>query len=395
VILRWPPRLSPAAADVAAIGATGVLQLLSLALQPPTILPVALLAAGLQTAALRWRRRWPLPVLAVVTGAWAFGAAAGVNLAGAIVAVPVAVYAVGSRSGRARWVVFGLAVAWLIASAVQSVLSPAHQIRVVGTAVTERDVRELQVTWTGVAVVAVFLMGEITRTRRAYLAELETRLARQEQDREEDRRRAAEQERLRIARELHDVVAHHVSAIAVEAAAERAARRDDAGAEAMNRIAATARLALSELNQLLGVLRRETEGPPPRAPGPGLDQAADLVAQARAAGQDVRLTVSGTARPLPAALDLSAYRIVQEAITNARRHAAGAHVEVRIRHADDGLEIRVTDDGPGTAGAIDGGGHGLSGMRERVEVFGGRFDAGPLPAGGFLVSAHLPIEPLP
>jgi signal transduction histidine kinase len=383
--------------DLAVVGATGALQVLGLLLEPPTLPVVAVLAAATQTAVLWWRRRWPVPVLAAVLAAWAVGIAAGNHLAGAIVAVPAVVYAAGSSTGRWRWLVFWFGVVWLVGSALQSSLAPAHMVTVSGSTVTARDVREINPSWTGVAIVAVFLVGEIMRTRRAYLAELEARLARQERDREEDRRRAAEQERLRIARELHDVVAHHVSAIAVDATAERAARPDDAGAEAMSRIADTARLALTELNQLLGVLRRGTDGSPPRAPEPGLDQAPALVAQARAAGQDVRLTVSGTPRPLPAPLDRSAYRIVQEAVTNARRHAAGAHVEVRIHHAEDELEIRVTDDGTGhgTARPAGGGGHGLSGMRERVDVFGGRFSAGRLPAGGFLVCAHLPLEPRP
>jgi signal transduction histidine kinase len=381
----WPLQVPPLASDLVIVGATCALQVLSLVLARPSNWPLAILIGLLQVVPLRWRRRWPLAVLAVLVAANSVEWLSGVHFGGYLVAVPATIYSVAYRSGRVRWLLFSALLLYALYSAVDGVVQ-LHRATAIDAA------------FAGVFGCAVFLMGENARVRAAHLAELEARLARQERDREEDRRRAAEAERLRIARELHDVVAHHVSAIAVDATAERAVRPDDVGAEAMSRIAVTARLALTELGQLLGVLRRETGERAPRAPEPGLEQAQELVAQARAAGLDVSLAVSGAPRTLPSPLDLSAYRILQEAITNARKHAVGARVEVCIRYAADRLEIRVTDDGTGGQArpawrAIDATGHGLIGMRERVEVFGGRFHAGPLPAGGFLVSADLPIEP--
>jgi signal transduction histidine kinase len=200
------------------------------------------------------------------------------------------------------------------------------------------------------------------------------------------------EERARIARELHDVVAHHVSMVAVQAETARLTTpgMPEEGRERLLAIGDTARDALTEMRRLLGVLRADADGAAERAPQPGLGRLPELLEDARAAGTSVRLTVSGPAAPLPAGVDLTAYRIVQEALTNARRHAPGAAVEVELRFAAEALHLRVRDDGPGPGdGEPDG--HGLVGMRERAATVGGTLRAGRAEAGGFVVEAELPL----
>jgi signal transduction histidine kinase len=245
----------------------------------------------------------------------------------------------------------------------------------------------------GLAMATALLAGDHVRSRRVYLAGVEARAARLEREREQTRQLATEQERARIARELHDVVAHHVSAIAIQAGSGRAVRARDptAAAEALDPIEAAARQALTELSRLLGVVRRVDAAP--REPEPGLDQLDRLLDQARRAGHRVDLVVSGERRPLPSGVELSAFRIVQEAMTNVLKHARGAPVEVWLGFARGELSIEVADrGGVAVAPAAEGTGHGLIGMRERVAMFGGRLDAGPAPDGGFRVSASLPLE---
>jgi signal transduction histidine kinase len=202
---------------------------------------------------------------------------------------------------------------------------------------------------------------------------------------------AAMGERARIARELHDVVAHHISMIAVEADTARLATPDmpAAGQDHLLSIRATARDAMDEMRRVLGVLRDDARAEVEHAPQPGLDRLNELLDSAREAGADVRLIVHGRVVPLPAGVDLAAYRIVQEALTNARRHAPGAAVEVELRYREKMLRLRVRDDGPGPSGGR--GGHGLAGMRERAAAAGGRLRAGPAEGGGFVVEAELPL----
>ena len=202
-------------------------------------------------------------------------------------------------------------------------------------------------------------------------------------------------ERARIARELHDVVAHHISMIAVQAETARLTTPGlpAAGARRLTEIGDTARAGLTEMRRLLGVLRTDTEapGPPDLRPQPDLRQLNELLDEARdAAGAGTRLIVSGPPVTLDPGVELAAYRIVQEALTNARRHAPGAAVDVELRYADDELRVRIRDNGPGPA-APDGG-HGLAGMRERAAAVGGRLRAGPAAVGGFLVEATLPAK---
>jgi signal transduction histidine kinase len=206
-------------------------------------------------------------------------------------------------------------------------------------------------------------------------------------------------ERARISRELHDVVAHHISMIAVQAETARLATpgMPAAGAERLSAIGDTARAALTEMRRLLGVLREDTRGPEPDlAPQPGLAQLNELLDEAReASGSGARLIVSGWLTSLDPGVELAAYRIIQEALTNARRHAPGAAVDVELRFTPDALHLRVRDNGPGPAPAgaqREGAGHGLLGMRERAAAVGGQLSAGPAPGLGFQVEATLPAK---
>ena len=238
-------------------------------------------------------------------------------------------------------------------------------------------------------VVAAEALGDSRRQRGQAMAERdETRRAMEDSLHD----RAAMGERARIARDLHDVVAHHVSAIAVQAETARLTIEGmpDEGKAQLEAIGGTARDALAEMRRLLGVLRADANGEPERAPQPGLALLDELVETARAAGSEVQLTVAGEEAPLPPGVDLCAYRILQEALTNARRHAPGAGVEVGLEYGADTLRLRVRDHGPGP-GDADPDGHGLLGMRERVLMVGGTLSIGPAPDGGFAVEAELPL----
>src|ERR671937_2433814 len=236
--------------------------------------------------------------------------------------------------------------------------------------------------------IAAWLLGDNLRTRRAYLRELEARAERLEREQEESARRAAAEDHARIARELHDVLAHNVSVMVVQAAAadDVFETQPDRAREALRAIERTGRGALTELRRLLGSVRTTgTEF----APQPGLAGLGTLVEGVRAAGLPVTLHVEGELDDLPAGLDLSAYRIVQEALTNAIKHADASLAEVRVRRTADGVELEVVDDGVGPA--ENGRGQGLIGMRERASLLGGEVEAGPQPGGGFRVKATLPL----
>lgn len=202
-------------------------------------------------------------------------------------------------------------------------------------------------------------------------------------------------ERARIARELHDVVAHHISMISVQAETARLATpgMPEAGAERLAAIGDTARTALTEMQRLLGVLREDAGTEPTRAPQPGLQQLLELIDEARdATAASTRLLVRGRVADLDPGVELAAYRVVQEALTNARRHAPGAAVDVELHYAGDALRVRVRDNGPGAAPGAGDGGHGLLGMRERVASVGGELETGSAPGFGFCVEATLPVD---
>lgn len=242
-----------------------------------------------------------------------------------------------------------------------------------------------------------WVIGDNMRTRRAYLAELEARAARLEREREERDARAVADERARIARELHDVIAHNVSVMVVQASAGERVFDDDPerARESLSAVASTGRAALSELRRLLGVIRSEgdTQRAASYAPQPGIEQVEELVRQVRDAGLDVELSVLGRPRELPEAVGLCAYRIVQEALTNTLKHADASHAQVSVRYMADVVELLVSDDGHGApASGDDAGGQGLIGMRERVALFGGELTVEPRAGRGYAVQARLPLE---
>jgi len=235
-----------------------------------------------------------------------------------------------------------------------------------------------------------WVIGDSLGVRRRYVEALEERAARLEREREAEAARAAAEEQSRIARELHDVLAHNVSVMVVQAAAANDVfdSQPERAREALRSIETTGRAALAELRRLLGVVRGDGAG---YAPQPSLDRLDELVEQVRSSGLDVAITIEGEPRELPAGIDLSAYRVVQEALTNTLKHARASRAEVSLRFRPDGLDVNVRDDGVGVDNG-NGGGNGLIGMRERVAVYGGSFTAGPDPGGGFAVSARFPVE---
>ena len=242
-----------------------------------------------------------------------------------------------------------------------------------------------------------WVFGDSMGYRRAYYTNLEDRAARLEAERDAQAQIAAAAERARIARELHDVVAHNVSVMVVQAdGASYALGSDpDRARQALAAISTTGRQALAEMRRMLGVLRRDEDGTEPgRAPLPGIGQLGELLDQTRATGLAVSFTVEGVPQPLPDGAALAAYRIVQESLTNTRKHGGPrATAEVTLRYLEDALLLRITDDGRGAAAASDGAGHGLTGMRERVAVYGGWVQAGPRSSGGYHVTALLPLVP--
>jgi signal transduction histidine kinase len=241
-----------------------------------------------------------------------------------------------------------------------------------------------------------WLIGDNLRVRRAYTRQLEDRAVELEREREEQAAQAVTEERTRIARELHDVVAHHVTVMVVQAAgARRMAEKDPAAARtALEAVEAAGRTALTEMRRMLEVLRADDPG---MGPQPGLAELDRLISQVRDVGLPVELKVEGDACCLPAGMDLAAYRIVQEALTNTVKHGGKAMARVNVRYGDDYLEIEVTDDGRGAAAPLlaagANGGHGLIGMRERVALYGGVLQTGPVFPGGYRVFARMPLEP--
>jgi signal transduction histidine kinase len=335
----------------------------------------------LHTLPLAGRRRFPGTMLALVVAS---------GLAGAALFLPpfflgpatlVAVYSVAAYG--CRWVsLAGLAVAELGLAAVQRTPLKLEDLALVG--------------FMGILAVA-WLLGHFAHNYRAHAARLEERTAELERAREELARRAVVEERLRLARELHDVVAHAMSVIAVQSGvgAHVAASQPGEVGKALAAIEATSRAALTELRRLLGVLRQDDEPQASLTPVPGLADLEGLLAEVAKAGLAVKLQINGTRPPLPAGVDLSAYRIVQEALTNVVKHAGPAHAQITIRYRDQDVTVEVTDDGRGVAAVADDGrrgtGHGLIGMRERVAAFGGDLEVGPRPGGGFRVAARLPL----
>jgi len=335
------------------------------------VIAALLVSVLVQAVALFWRRTQPLAALLVVFAAWLVAFAMTSDHEPSGPALAFAVYAMSVYgAGRARLVVAGLAIA---------TIAVAISVLVLGDFGVTRSLMPA-----GAASLVAWVIGDYIRSRRRFFADL---VARHRQDREQ----AAEEERLRIARELHDVVAHNVSLMAIQAGAARVS--GSSSPEALQSIETTARDTLAELNRLLGVLRKDPDATGARSPQPGLGQVESLLRAARDAGLDVSVKVSGEQRPLPAALDLSAYRIVQEAMTNVLKHAHASRVEVGIDYGRDALVLTVSDNGGGSPEAQrSASGHGLIGMRERVDLFGGDLSTTSSSLGGFTVRATLPVK---
>ncbi|MFL6118798.1 sensor histidine kinase [Actinophytocola sp.] len=274
-------------------------------------------------------------------------------------------------------------------------LAVSEVISLVQLPLQQPDDWVLGLIMTNLALAFSWALGEFIGARRAYHAEVERRLRLLETERDQQARIAVAEERARIARELHDVVAHAVSVMVVQAdgAAYAVHSQPELAERAVKTISSTGREALTELRRLLGVLRSDGNGGE-RTPQPGTQSLSDLAGRVRAVGLPVRLDIVGNVDDLPAGVGLGIYRIVQEALTNSLKHAGpGSSAVVRVARAGDQVELSIVDNGRRTSGTLVGvsGGNGLIGMRERALVFGGTLDAGPRAAGGWEVRASLPI----
>jgi signal transduction histidine kinase len=339
------------------------------------------------------RRRAPEKMLLLALGTGVTQLLTGVETNPGNFAFLVIIYTVASR--RVRWASRLALVAGLLAPLIATLRWPPQQAT-----------GEVVLGWLfqTLPFALAWVMGDSLRTRRAYYRQLEERAARLEKEREAQAKVAVAAERARIARELHDVVAHNVSVMVVQAdgAAYVLDSAPDQARQALRTISGTGRQALAEMRRLLGVLRtgdREQLGGDEYVPQPGVEQLAELVDQVRGTGMTVKFAIEGRPRPLPSGVELTAYRIVQEALTNTRKHG-GPHVGayVRLTYGEGELELLAEDDGRSAQaefcadGGADGLGQGLIGMRERVGMVGGSLEAGPRPGGGFRISARLPLR---
>ena len=251
--------------------------------------------------------------------------------------------------------------------------------------------------WALIWLLIVLGAGEVVRLRRAYLDSLRQRAIEAERTRDEEGRRRASEERLHIARELHDLIGHNISLINVQAGVglHLLERQPEQAGAALTAIKQVSKDTLDELRLVIGTVRGAADGGSPRRPARGLGDLDALVTASSAAGIEAAMEVAGEPRPVPAGVGLTAFRIVQESLTNARRHAGPAKVTVRLEYGDRELTVRVADDGRGPEAPAEpgAGGRGLAGMRERAVAAGGSLDAGARPGGGFQVVARLPLDP--
>jgi signal transduction histidine kinase len=344
----------------------------------PNLTALGVVVLALQSVPLVWRRRAPIPVW-IVTG------------------LAVTWY------GVAEWpdpllplgAVFGLAAVFECCSRRTALAAWAVSAGFAAFSMLRAGDSDAVDVWVAVVVLLLApLLGDQQRHRAAYLREVEESTARAAEQQRRELRAAQLAERAHLARELHDVVAHHVSMIVVQAeagATTAAVRDDDKAAEAFDAIGDTARTTLNELRTLLGVLRTDSTGPAPTAPQPGLDGIDDLVARVRQTGVAIDLRIEGERRPLRPAVDLSAYRIVQEGLTNVLKHSDAAWAEVTVRYDADAVALAVRDDGHARDRAAPRG-HGLDGLRERVDLLHGTISAGTRPNGGYELAVRLPAD---
>ncbi|MFJ6895078.1 sensor histidine kinase [Streptomyces hokutonensis] len=361
------------------------------------------LVVFLASASLAWRRRYPLAVLWIVTVAMALTPDDVARLT--FYSCVIAAYSAAAYSPHRLPTLASLTVAIVLISRSGATGPPNPYVYVAPTVPTQY--------------VALFISAPLVvaaiglRTWKLRAAETHTRLTAVENARTEELHRAVEHERARIARELHDVVTHNVSVMVIQAGAARKImdKSPDRAREALLAVEAGGRAAMGELRDVMGLLRMdlrtETDAgaeqgferagaePESLAPQPGLDRLEALAGRMRGAGVPVELTVSGTPRPLSPGVELAAYRVVQEALTNTVKHASGADARVQVSYGEDELHVEVTDTGgrPGSAAAT-GNGRGLIGLRERLSVYGGTLRTGPRPLGGYRVQARIPLLPL-
>ncbi|MER7190967.1 sensor histidine kinase [Streptomyces flaveolus] len=344
--------------------------------------PFSLLLMVLGAAALVLRRRAPLAVL-VFTGCLSIvECVTGDPRAPVVMSAVVALYTVAATTDRST--------TWRVGLLTMTVLTGAAMLA--GPLPWYAQDNLAVFAWTGIGATA----GDAVRSRRAFVRAIRERAEKAERTREEEARRRVAEERLRIARDLHDVVAHHIALVNVQAgvAAHVMDKRPDQAKEALAHVREASRSALNELRATVGLLRQSDDPKAPTEPAPGLDRLDELVATFHHAGLHIEVARADQGTTLPTAVDLAAYRIIQEALTNVQKHAGPrAKAEVSIVRVGPNIEVTVLDDGAGGTGApADGGGHGLLGMRERVTAVRGTLTTGPRYGGGFRVHAILPVR---
>lgn len=338
----------------------------------------------LMSVPLALRRVYPISVFVVVMLAWVVDRALDYPESLATFGPIIVFYTIGTELSRRRsFMIGGLSALFVLFWTI------------LGTIVLE-SVTVVSIATTTIATVTPLLIGREMRIRRERAEELREQVANAERERMESARRAVEEERARIARELHDVVAHQMTVMTIQAEGARriAKDADPRIQQALDTIKATGHSALAEMRRVVGLLRDADGESPELAPLPRLTDLSSLVDQVRSAGVPVDVSIDGEARPLADGVELSAFRIVQESLTNTAQHGGpGVSASVSVIYGDDTLDVVVVDDGRGAAAAAsNGGGHGLVGMRERVAVLGGSFEAGAKAGGGYRVHASIPYQ---
>ena len=332
------------------------------------------------------RRRYPAGVFWTIVGIGAFQVTTPAFFRPSDLAVPIALYGLAAyRPRRESLLGLGVCLVGALVELFRIPRTPSDHVLTTMVFIYAVLSSPMIIAW---------IAGDSMQYRRSYYVDLEERASRLERERDQQAQIAAAIERARIARELHDVVAHNVSVMVVQA--EGAAYAMDSAPEntrkALGAIAETGRSALVEMRRLLGVLRTQ-DRIADRAPQPGIEQLEDLLEQVRSTGVSVEFFVEGVPVELPQGVALAAFRIVQESLTNARKHGGqSVAAQVCMHYNGRELRVRVRDDGRGVLAPTDGQGNGLAGMRERVTMYGGELAAGPLPTGGFQVEAVLPYE---
>ncbi|MEU3512817.1 sensor histidine kinase [Streptomyces longwoodensis] len=345
--------------------------------------PLSLLLITVGAVALVFRRSAPLTVLAVTGTVSVVECVTGDPRAPVAMSAVVALYTVASTTDRAT--------TWRAGLLTMTVLTGAAMLSGPLPWYAQENIAIL--AWTGIGATA----GDAVRSRRAVVQAMRERAERAERTREEEARRRVAEERLRIARDLHDVVAHHIALVNVQAgvAAHVMDKRPDQAKEALAHVREASRSALNELRATVGLLRQSGDPEAPTEPAPGLDRLDELAGTFRSAGLRVEVARADQGTTLPAAVGLAAYRIIQEALTNVQKHAgAEARAEVSVVRVGPNVEITVLDDGrtDDPPDPVSGGGHGLLGMRERVTALRGTLTTGPRYGGGFRVHAILPVK---